>query len=48
MIPHVFCGEKEYIAHLFFECVVARKAWEEVSIIIGFEIGSDFESVASR
>jgi hypothetical protein len=43
----LFYGEKESVAHLFFECVVARKAWEEVSTIIGFEIGSDFESAAS-
>jgi hypothetical protein len=27
-------------------CVVARRVWEEISQIIGFEIGPNFESVA--
>jgi hypothetical protein len=38
--------DRESIHHLFFECVVARKAWELVSQVIGVQTGSDFESIA--
>jgi hypothetical protein len=42
----LFCGEEESIKHLFFDCVVAKKIWEEISEILGFEIGRDYEAVA--
>jgi hypothetical protein len=42
----LFCGEDESIDHVFFECVVARQAWGLVSEVIGFSIGSNYESFA--
>jgi hypothetical protein len=41
----LFCEEPESIHHLFFECVVAKQAWSVVSVVIGFQIGTDFESM---
>jgi hypothetical protein len=43
----LFCGEKESVAHLFFDCVVAKKAWEMISQVLGVKVGSNYESVAS-
>jgi hypothetical protein len=37
---------KETIHHLFFDCVIARRAWELVSEALGVQTGKDFESVA--
>jgi hypothetical protein len=31
----LFCTEKEYVHHLFFKCVIARKVWEEMSQMMG-------------
>jgi hypothetical protein len=42
----VFCTEKESICHLFFGCVVARRAWSIVSHILGVETMTDYELVA--
>jgi hypothetical protein len=42
----LFCNELESVAHLFFECCVARVVWNEIAEISGKEIGTDFESVA--
>jgi hypothetical protein len=41
----LFCGE-ESVAHLFFGCVVARRAWEVLSAVLGVQVGYNFESVA--
>jgi hypothetical protein len=42
----LFCGEHETVYHLFYECVVAKQAWNVVSEVIGSQIGYDFESMA--
>jgi hypothetical protein len=42
------CSEHERIAHLFFECVVARAIWKYVVEFLGFEIGSDYMSIAAK
>jgi hypothetical protein len=42
----LFCDEKEFVHHLFFECVVARQAWQLVSKVAGFSVGADYESMA--
>jgi hypothetical protein len=42
----LFCSEKETICHLFFEYVVVKQAWDTISAVYGFPIGSDFESMA--
>jgi hypothetical protein len=42
----LFCGELETADHLFYECVIARQAWSVVSEVVGFQIGSNFESMA--
>jgi hypothetical protein len=43
-----FYDEEESISHLFFECVVTRSVWSCVSEYLGFEIGNDLLSVASK
>jgi hypothetical protein len=43
-----FCSEDESISHLFFECVVAKTIWKMMSEILGFEVGGDYLSVASK
>jgi hypothetical protein len=42
----LFCSDNETVHHLLFDCVVAKKAWEEISIILGINIGLDYESIA--
>jgi hypothetical protein len=42
----LFCSNNETVHHLLFDCVVAKKAWEEISIILGINIGLDYESIA--
>jgi hypothetical protein len=37
---------KEYAHPLFFEYVVAKQAWLMVFEVVGFSIGSDYESIA--
>jgi predicted GNAT superfamily acetyltransferase len=44
----LFCSEVESVNHLLFDCVVARRAWEFVSLVLGVKVGADFESIASR
>ena len=44
----VFCCEKESVQHLFFDCVVARQIWSELSEILAVEIGCSYEAVASK
>jgi hypothetical protein len=43
-----FCAEKESITHLFFECVVAKVIWGYVCEFLGFVIGVDYLSIASK
>lgn len=42
----LFCSEMETIIHLFFDCVVARRIWKDLSEEVNLSIGADFESVA--
>jgi hypothetical protein len=42
-----FLGE-ESVTHLFFECVVARVMWVIIGEFLGYEIGSNYISVASK
>jgi hypothetical protein len=43
-----FYSGNESIQHLFFECVMARVIWGFVSEFLGFDIGTNYISVASR
>jgi hypothetical protein len=43
-----FCNEIKSVSHLFFECVVPMVLWKYVSEFLGFDIGQDYMSVASR
>jgi hypothetical protein len=43
---YLFCEEHESLHHLLFDCVVAKQAWLVVSELVGFQVGSDFESLA--
>jgi hypothetical protein len=42
----LFCKENEYVAHLFFNCCVARELWNEFGDILGVTVVVDFESMA--
>jgi hypothetical protein len=42
----VFCSEPESVCHLFYGCVVAKRAWQLVSESIGFQVGVDYELIA--
>lgn len=42
----LFCSENESVVHLFFECVVAKRLWSELSVLLNIDIGRNFESVA--
>jgi hypothetical protein len=42
----VFYSEPESVYHLFYGCVVAKRAWQLVSKSIGFKVGVDYESIA--
>jgi hypothetical protein len=42
----LFCAEIETTHHLLFECVVVKRAWELISQVAGFELGSNYESIA--
>jgi hypothetical protein len=42
----LFCSESESASHLFFNCCVAKYAWETLSEILNFWTRQDFESVA--
>lgn len=41
----LFCKEHESVAHLFFDCVVAKQLWCNVSEILGRNVGLDFLSI---
>jgi hypothetical protein len=43
----LFSEEHESVHHMFFDCVVSRQAWLVVSELVGFQIGSDFDSVVN-
>jgi hypothetical protein len=43
-----FCGEEESIAHLFFECCVAKAISSYVTGFLGMQIGLDYISVAVK
>lgn len=43
-----FCKEDESIAHLFFECVVAKAMWEIASRFLEVPIGVNFENIATK
>jgi hypothetical protein len=34
------------VVHLFFDCVVAKRAWEMISVVFGIETGRDYYSIA--
>lgn len=42
----MFCCEVETIKHVFFDCCIAHVIWQEISTIVGKDVGQDFESVA--
>jgi hypothetical protein len=44
--PCLFCNEKESVHNLLFECLVARKIWSDLSMVMQLDTRSDFESVA--
>jgi hypothetical protein len=41
----LFCTQGESFNHLFFS-VVSRNAWKVVSVVLGLEVGNNFESIA--
>jgi hypothetical protein len=41
----VFYSEPESVCHLFYGCVIAKRAWWVVSKLIGFQAGIDYESI---
>jgi hypothetical protein len=41
----LFCNEQEDVRHLFFDCCIARWLWNELSEILEFPVGNDFESI---
>jgi hypothetical protein len=43
----LFCKEPESVDHLLFGCVVASRTWELVSQVVGVDMGSGYELVAS-
>jgi hypothetical protein len=48
LVQCCFCGEKESIHHLFFECVDAKVVWSHVFEFLAFDIGADYMSVAAK
>jgi hypothetical protein len=42
----LFCSEQETVHHVFFDCCVAKLAWESISNACSVDLGSDFKSVA--
>lgn len=41
------CSENESINHLFFDCVVDKCIWAEMSDLFQVHIGPDFQSIAN-
>jgi hypothetical protein len=48
LVQCCYCGEKESIHHLFFECVDAKVVWSHVFEFLAFDIGADYMSVAAK
>jgi hypothetical protein len=42
----LLCSEKEFVTHLFFDCIVATRAWMMISRTIGVQTGESYESIA--
>ena len=42
----VFCSGKETVGHLFFDCLVAKLIWKDISDFLGFDIGANLNSIA--
>jgi hypothetical protein len=42
----LFCSDRETANHLFFECILAKRAWMLISRVIGRQIGESSESIA--
>jgi hypothetical protein len=42
----MLCSDREYMNHLFFECVVTKRAYKIVSEALKVNVGSDYEFVA--
>jgi hypothetical protein len=45
-VSYLFCAESEFVTYLFFECCIAKAAWECIIEITHRQVGQDFESVA--
>jgi hypothetical protein len=43
----LFCCDDESIAHLFFECVVAREMWKQISMLTGIKLQVNLLSISS-
>jgi hypothetical protein len=43
-----FCNDNESISHLFFECAIIKVVWGFVGEYLGFDLGSNYISVASK
>jgi hypothetical protein len=41
-----FCSKSESACHLFYDCLVAKRAWHLISENIGVQVGVSYESVA--
>jgi hypothetical protein len=44
----LFCNELESIHHMFFDCVVARQVWANISECLDLHCGESFESIGKR
>jgi hypothetical protein len=42
------CKEDKSVAHLFFNCCVAKEMWREFAEILGVPVVVDFESTAKN
>ena len=43
----LFCNEDETVCHLFFECVVAKQVWSDISDSFEFSIPNDMNELSS-
>jgi hypothetical protein len=41
----LFCSDRKTVFHLFFDCIVARRAWKMISRIICVQTGESYESI---
>jgi hypothetical protein len=41
----LFCEDAESVTNLLFECVVAKRAWETISVVLDIKIGEAYESI---